>query len=182
MRKFVPFILLLFAGLIVSCKSTGVIQTDTHGVNADGNVWMNPPPTGQGLQIAVEPFPVPADSEVQGDFYLHIPTDVPFDVGRIEIAMNQGTHHMNMYRSTVAWPPDSGIARPVIFSHFNGKVDTVNVRYQAEFNATIVRNGGDMMVEAQVPYLNWYFPKLPDGSQTAVHFGANDTIVLENHY
>jgi hypothetical protein len=184
MRKFVPLILLLFAGLIVSCKSatTGVGPTSTHGVDAQGNVWMDPPPPEEGLQIDVQPFVVPDSAEVQGNFYLHLPSQVPFDVERIEIAMNQGTHHMNLYRSTVAWPPDSGIARKIVFRYLEGNVDTIAVRYQAEFNATIVRNGGDMMVEAQVPYLNWSFPKLPDGTQSAVHFGANDTLVIENHY
>jgi len=186
MKRLVPLILLLAAGLIVSCKSsnpTGVPPAgEAHGVDAQGNVWMNPPPSGEGLQIAVEPFAVPDSAEVQGNFYLHLPSDVPFDVGRIEIAMNQGTHHMNLYRWANLWPPDSGIPRPVIYRHLDGKIDTVQVRYQAQFNALIVRNNGDLMVEAQVPYLNWTFPTLPDGTQGAVHFGANDTLVIENHY
>ncbi|MEI8135398.1 MAG: hypothetical protein WCH46_10080 [bacterium] len=188
MKRILPILILFSSWVVVSCKSTGTIETQVwghsdHGVDGDKNVWMKAPPAGEGLQIAVQPFIVPGDSvEVQGNFYFHLPTSVPFDVGVIEIAMNEGTHHMNMYKSTVKWPADSGIPRPIVFTHLDGKVDTQNVRYQAEFNATIVRNGGDMMVEAQVPYLNWTFPKLPTGEQTSVHFGANDTVIIENHY
>jgi hypothetical protein len=186
MRRFIPIIMLLAAGFIASCKSTSnpttVGPTSTHGVDAQGNVWMDPPPPEQGLQIALEPFAVPDSSEVQGDFYMHLPTLAPFDVERIEIAMNSGTHHMNLYKWANTWPPDSGVARKAIFRYLEGNIDTMTVRYQAEFNATIVRTDGDMMVEAQVPYLNWTFPQLPDGTQSAVHFGANDTIVIENHY
>ena len=175
--------MLLAATVMVSCKSTNGAFTDTstHGVDASGNVWMNPPPPQEGLQIAVEPFDVPDSAEVQGNFYFHLPSTVPFDVQRIEIAMNEGTHHMNLYKTTTAWP-DSGIPRKIVFRYLEGNVDTFTVHYQAQFNATIVRNGGDMMVEAQVPYLNWTFPKLPSGEQTAVHFAANDTLIIENHY
>jgi hypothetical protein len=189
MKRFFPFVMIivLAGSMTMGCKSSsGPIAGPTHGVDASGNVWMNPPPTGEGLQIAVVPFQVPDSGEVQGNFYLHIPSDIPFNVGRIEIAMNEGTHHMNLYRWKNYWSPDSGIARSVIYTHLNGKVDTVSVRYQAQFNAQIVRTNGDLMVEAQVPYLNWDFPILsegPDaGSQTCVQFAANDTIVIENHY
>jgi hypothetical protein len=142
---------------------------------------MAAPPSGQGLQMALEPFDVPTDTEVQGNFYLHLPSDIPFDVDRIEIAMNEGTHHMNMYRSTVHWPSDSGVDRSIVFRHLNGTVDTTKIKYQAEFNATIVRNGGDLLVEAQLPYLNWELPKV-NGQQSVVHFGANDTLIIENHF
>jgi hypothetical protein len=185
MKRFLSLIMIMMlAGVIaVGCKSSsGPTAGDTHGVDAAGNVWMNAPPTGEGLQMAIQPFDVPADSEVQGDFYLHLPSDLPFDVGRIEIAMNEGTHHMNMYRSKVAWPPDSGVNRTMVFTHLSGKVDTQTIKYQPEFNATIVTNGGDLLVEAQIPYLNWTLPVLSNGNQSVVHFGANDTLVIENHY
>lgn len=177
MKRFLSLFTLLCAVAIVSCKSTGeLVDPDA------GNVSMKAPPPGMGIQIAIQPFDVPTDSEVQGNFYFKLPSDLPFNVGRIEIAMNEGTHHMNMYKSTVNWPKDSGTDRPVIFTHLDGKVDTVMIKYQAEFNATIVRNGGDMMVEAQIPYLNWVLPKLADGKQSVVHFEPNQTLIVENHY
>lgn len=182
MQRFLSLFTLLCAVAIVSCKSTGELPTtETHGVDADGNVWMKAPPAGEGLQIALQPFDVPADSEVQGNFFLHLPTDIPFDVGRIEIAMNEGTHHMNMYKNNIYWP-DSGDDRPVVYTHLNGKVDTVKIKYQAQFNATIVRNGGALLVEAQLPYLNWELPKLVGGKQSVIRFAANDSMIIENHY
>ncbi len=187
MKRFLPLFLLLVAFVISSCKSSTETVTQTHGNDADGNVWMKAPPPGEGIQIEVQPFTVPTGTEVQGNFYFNIPSNVPFDVGRIEIAMNEGTHHMNLYKTAFVWPPDSGVPAPVVFSHIDGKVDTVMVRYEAQFNATNVRtNGGDLMVEAQVPYLNWEFPKLTEGTsvgaQTCIHFDANQTLVIENHY
>lgn len=183
MKRFLPLFTLLFAFAIVSCKSTGELPTtETHGIDKDGNVWMNAPPPGEGLQIALAPFDVPNEAEVQGNFYFFLPNDVQFDVGRIEIAMNEGTHHMNMYKSTVAWPQDSGIDRGVVFTHLDGTVDTTKIKYQAQFNATIVANNGALLVEAQLPYLNWELPKLADGRQSVIRFKAKDTVVIENHY
>ena len=181
MKRFLPLIMLLAAVMIVSCKSTVMPVTETHGIDASGNVWMKAPPQGEGIQIEAMPFDVPSNTEVQGDFFMFLPSDIDFDVSRIEIAMNEGTHHMNMYRSNIKWPADSGIPRPVIYSHLEGKVDTANVRYQAEFNASIIWNESDMLVEAQVPYLNWTLP-LVNGHQSVVHFKAHDTLIIENHF
>lgn len=186
MKRFLPLLILLAAFAMVSCKSSTVVTptptSSSHGVDASGNVWMAPPPTGEGLQIQAMAFDVPNNTEVQGDFYMYLPSDIGFDVSRIEIAMNEGTHHMNMYRSRINWPADSGVPRPVIYSHLEGKVDTVNVRYQAEFNAKIIWNESDMLVEAQIPYLNWALPVLANGHQSVVHFYPHDTLIIENHF
>ncbi|MFI5264996.1 MAG: hypothetical protein ACHQM6_10815, partial [Candidatus Kapaibacterium sp.] len=92
MKRLFPLCLLLAASFMVSCKSTGLVaDSQSHGIDASGNVWMNPPPAGQGIQIDILPFTVPDSAEVQGNFYLTVPSNVPFNVGRIEIAMNNGT-------------------------------------------------------------------------------------------
>jgi hypothetical protein len=193
MKRFLPLLMLIAATVVVSCKSTtgpGVVGLNTtpsgHGVDAAGDVWMSPPPVGQGIQLSVLPFVVPDSSEVQGNFYFDFPSDVDFQVARIEIAMNEGTHHMNCFKSPLTWPQDSGVGRPMVMRRDNGKIDTIVIRYQPQFNSSIVWNASDMMVEAQIPYLNWVLPKLnvgPDaGKQTVVKLPATQHMIIENHY
>ncbi|MDP4220449.1 MAG: hypothetical protein Q8916_01095 [Bacteroidota bacterium] len=186
MKRFLSAVFIITVSFVVGCKSsTGPVINNgfsNHYTDADGNVQMDPPPIGEGIQMVIEPFDVPRDSDLQGDFYFHLPSDVDFNVGRIEIAMNQGSHHMNLFRSPVAWPPDSGMPRTMVFTRDNGKKDTVSVRYQPQFNSSIIWNEADLMLESQLPYLNWALPKLPDGTQAAIKLGANDTLIAEAHY
>ncbi len=189
MKKFLPLIVLLAAVMMVSCKSSTVVTpptpgTSSHGVDASGNVWMTAPPLGEGVQIEAMPFDVPNNTEIQGNFYLRFPSDIDLDISRIEVAMNSGTHHMNMYRSSLFAPPDSipSNARKIIYTDIHGKADTVSIPYQAQFRANLIWNQSDMLVEAQKPYLNWALPALPDRKQSVVHFAANDTLIIENHF
>src|SRR5947209_4989490 len=103
MRKLIPFLLVAMATVfIVSCKSTSTGPTvaynsngnnnggdntpGDHGIDPNGNVWLNPPATGDGIQIKIMPFYVPKDSEIQGDFFFDFPSNVDFEIGRIQIA------------------------------------------------------------------------------------------------
>jgi len=184
MKASISVLFLLIASLIVGCKSVSVPGDPhpSHYTDAQGNVQMDPPPPGEGIQLVIEPFDVPVDSEFQSDFYFHLPSDLPFNIGRVEVCMNQGSHHMNLFRSTTEWPPDSGISHTMIFHRDNGKTDTQIVKYQPQFNSSIVWNEADLMLESQLPYLSWSLPKLSDGTQTAIQLGANDPMIIEAHY
>ncbi len=188
MKRFLHLSMLLAAVVMVSCKSSTVVAPtsteSSHGIDVSGNVWMAAPPTGEGVQLEAMPFDVPNNTEVQGNFYLLFPSDIDIDISRIEIAMNAGTHHMNMYRSHLFAPPDSlpSIIRKVHYTDIHGKSDTVSIPYQAQFRANLIWNESDMLVESQKPYLNWSLPELPDGNQSVVHFLANDTLIIENHF
>jgi len=147
---------------------------------------MAPPPPGEGIQMAIPPFTVPDSTEVQGDFYFTFPSSIDYEIGRIEIAMNEGTHHMNCFKTPIVWPPDSGQPQKMIMRLEDGSVDTQAIRFQPEFNATIVWAASDMMIEAQIPYLNWILPVMHEGTdsgkQTVVKLPASQRMIIENHY
>jgi len=187
MKGYLPYIFFFAATIIASCKSTsGIGDYWSHGVDVNGNVYMTPPPPGQGIQINVLPFPVPDSTEVQGDFYFDLPSDVDFSVGRIEIAMNEGSHQMNCYKTISVWPADSGLASKTIMHFDNGNADTIITRFQNEFNTTIVRTNGNLIIESQLPYLNWTLPELNSGTDSAkqkvIQLSAKQHMVVESHY
>src|SRR5437588_379026 len=100
MNKFIAFSSLLAVVFLSSCATDpnnrlfnfGNTASPHHWVDAEGNAQMDAPPPGEGIQMRILPFVVPQDSEVQGNFYFEFPSDVDFQIGRIEIAMNEGTH------------------------------------------------------------------------------------------
>jgi hypothetical protein len=67
---------------------------------SDADVSLDPPENG--FQLVVGPFDVPAESELQDCYYFRVPQTTY--VTKFEIALNDGTHHMNMFR--VALPGD----------------------------------------------------------------------------
>jgi hypothetical protein len=179
-------LILLAACVVNGCNSIEVATGLTHGIDENGNVWMNPPPPGEGIQMAIQPFDVPKDTEIQGNFYFDLPSDVDFNVGRIEIAMNEGTHHMNCFVTPIIWPKDSGRARTAIMTKNDGIIDTQSIRYQFELNASIVWNQSDLMFEAELPYVNWSLPELfsstDSAQQPVIKLAARQHMVIESHY
>src|SRR5687767_14735095 len=59
-----------------------------------GDVQLDAPETG--FQLTVGPFDIPPASEIQDCYYFRVSEAT--NVNRFEIALNQGTHHMNMFR------------------------------------------------------------------------------------
>ncbi len=153
-------ILLVFAASIGfgSCRSTVTnppATTDGPGTDAQGNVTLPVPPADSGIQITFGPFSVPQGQEVQIDHWFKLPNDLPFDVGRIEIATNNGTHHMNLFR-TLNQHPDT---------------DEYNFASQAIWDES------DLMIEAQQHFIDW---SLPGG--IAVHLNKNEQMTMQVHY
>jgi hypothetical protein len=194
MKKIFILSMILGTALLNSCayessqSNSGVmsafpsIGSDRHWVDQDGNVQMDAPPPGMGIQMKIDAFDVPADTELQGNFYFSLPSDVPFTIGRIEIAMNEGTHHMNCFVTPLQWPIDSGLDRIMAMRKDDGSIENQKIKFQPEWNASIVWNQSDMMVEAQKSYLNWILPKTPDGKQTVVVLPARQRMIIELHY
>src|SRR5579864_686417 len=66
-----------------------------------------PPPVGQGVQMKLAPFAVPAGTEVQACYFFKV-SDLasgagldkaqPVDVHRVQIVQKAGSHHMNLFR------------------------------------------------------------------------------------
>lgn len=197
MKLLKVFIVLVSVGYLFGCKSSTAPTTTEHvSHDAAGNVILEPPAPGEGIQIEVDTFAVPVGKEMQADFYFQLPNDAPIYVDHIEIAMNSGSHHMNCFRTTLKFDQGQfGDTTPVvqhqmIFRH-DGKVDSQMVPMQKSFYVTTVWNNSDMMVEAQVDHLDWNMAKLGtdasvpvalQGKQTAIRLEAHQNMIIENHY
>lgn len=61
---------------------------------------INPPPAGQGFQLSVPEFDVPAGTDTQRCFFFAVPgtPDQEVWVNKYEIAQPVGSHHMNLFR------------------------------------------------------------------------------------
>src|SRR5437588_9770767 len=111
MKKVLAFTILSLFISLVSCSNDptratsngktfnikGFGSNSSHWVDASGNVQMDPPPPGEGIQIKILPFYVKSGTEDQEVYFFDFPSDVDFEIGRIEIANNEGTHHMNCF-------------------------------------------------------------------------------------
>jgi hypothetical protein len=188
-------------GMLFGCK------TSTESTPSDGNVSLAAPAPSEGIQIEVTPFPVPYGTEVQGDFYFQLPTTVPLNIGRIEVLMNDGTHHMNCYKTdfdffqsfkgdTIVYDKSqlgdttAVVYHAMVFRH-DGKVDSEVVPWQKSFYVTSVAANSAIMIEAQVSHLDWTLPVLPNdttvdaasrGKKTSVILQPHQNMIIENHY
>lgn len=59
---------------------------------------LEPPPTGGGFQLAIQPFDVPQGAEVQKCYFVEVPSDTDIWVNRITLALRPGSHHLNVFR------------------------------------------------------------------------------------
>lgn len=174
------------------CKSSTETTVDHLSYDSDGNVVLQPPAPGEGIQIIVDTFSVPLGKEVQGDYYFQLPNDVPITVGHIEIAMNKGSHHMNCFRMNDSFAiGDTNIYPRNMFFVHDGKRDTQTVVYQQTFYTNNVWANSDLLVEAQVDHLDWDLATMPSdtsvpenirGGKTVVQFQPHQRMIIENHY
>jgi len=150
-----------FSLVFSSCKDSSTDQTGDNNspvtYDKDGNVQMAPPPAGEGVQIVIDPFDVPQGQEVQQNYWLKLPSDVAFDVARIQIATNKGTHHMNLFRTS------ADKARP----------DTV----ENTFYSNALFESADLMIEAQQQYIDW---SMPEG--VAIRLDPHQQLIIQTHY
>ena len=65
------------------------------------------PAQGQGVQMKIAAFPVPANTEIQSCYFFKVsdleaaaglPADQPIEVHRVQIVQKPGSHHMNVFR------------------------------------------------------------------------------------
>jgi hypothetical protein len=76
---------------------------------------LEPPPSGQGVQIGTGEQPVPAGKEIQNCYFFKVsdllkdaglPTDKPFNLHKVEAFQNDGSHHMNIFRVKYPLTPE----------------------------------------------------------------------------
>ena len=115
------------------------------------------PPPERGIQIAVTAPAIPIGTEETACHYLKLPSDVDFDVDRIQIAVSGGSHHIHLYR-----PFDPSYQVPDGFEVCNAAVD---------FNVW------ELVAATQLPRSDW---ELPEG--VAYHFRAGEQVLVQTHF
>jgi hypothetical protein len=170
----------------MSCSEDPVPATETFSFDAEGNTVLQPPPAGEGLQVQLGPYDIPTGEEIQRDYYIKLPNEQDIYITKIEIAMNEGTHHMNFFRTTLDLPDTLSTRKTDVINYtYNGEKITEPVEYNDQsFTATTIFNESDILIEAQVSgkLFSWDLPKLSDGKQTIIHLKKHEPMILQIHY
>jgi hypothetical protein len=126
------------------------------GTRGDDEEVMLPPPA-RGVQIRVTAAAIPLGTEETACHYLKMPSEVDFDVDRIQIAVSGGSHHIHLYR-----PFDPNYQVP----------DGVEV-----CNRAVDFNVWELAAATQLPRSDW---ELPEG--VAYHFRAGEQLLVQTHF
>lgn len=115
---------------------------------------LDPPPAGQGFQVTLGPFDVPAGTEIQRNYYQKLPNDADIYVTKIEFKYSVGSHHLILYKT------DSNIV-----DHVEETFDLVNFEKL------------DMVAASQRRDFTW---TLPPG--VAIKLKAHQQMDFQTHY
>ncbi len=187
MRKLTLFCAFIIAGIFGGCSTTENGTTENFSFDADGNTVLTPPPPGEGFQVQIPAFEVPPGKEIQRDYYITLPNDEDYEVGKIEIAMNEGTHHMNFFRTAIpdsVIKPSNKVVGQIRYTN-NGKDTTQSCfYYDSSFYASSIFTESDILIEAQLAgkLYSWDLPKLADGSQATIRLVKHERMILQFHY
>jgi hypothetical protein len=133
-------------------------------------------PPAAGFQLTTPAFEVPAGTETQRCYFFEVPSDEPVLVHRFEIAQNDGTHHMNVFRVRtlrgLSGAPGESVLEGECWTSSNWSDWPLVVNSQ--------ESGGH--VNPQDPdshdgYTNW---ELPAG--VAMRFEPRELLMLQTHY
>ena len=140
----------------------------------------------QGISIRVPSFPVPAGHEEQSCYFMRLPdinAGQDFFINRIRLAMNVGSHHMNIFRvkTIIDLKPEDGM--PIKL----GPYDATVVMGHDDYHGSPCwgsANWADwpLVANTEVGYedrdaLDWH---LPDG--VATRFSPGEQIMIQTHY
>ncbi|HVV84887.1 MAG TPA: hypothetical protein VHE35_17605 [Kofleriaceae bacterium] len=138
-----------------------------------------------GLSIRTPEFDVAAGQEVQDCYFFQIPADEPDGtlwVDHLQLALNPGSHHMNVFRVGELRNLKPADGDPVDLGSVQGTVIHGGTPGTGECwkssnwsNWALVAN--DQQASADHPVLDW---KLPDG--VATKFTAGEWLMLQIHY
>jgi hypothetical protein len=87
-----------------SDQPTGSTPNDTTKTAAD--VTLAPPRTGEGFQVVLDAFAVPAGSETQRTLYVKLPNTDEIFVTWIEFEFNDGSRDVKIFKSDIVDVPD----------------------------------------------------------------------------
>jgi hypothetical protein len=139
-------------------------------------VLLEPPPSGQGFQLTTPAFDVAAGQEVQDCYFFQIPGEPGSNVNihKLEVAQNDGSHHMNVFRvRTVQRNPDGsarlGPENGAVSQGLNGMGECFRSSNWADWPLIINSQSGGTV--------DW---TLPDG--VVQRFTPGEWVMLQTHY
>jgi hypothetical protein len=142
---------LALAGASTACQpSTPVSPANTTTAN-----YLPAPAAGEGVQLTIGPFDVPAGTEVQKNFFLKLPVDQDVAIKRIQIAYPIGSHHCNIFKCDTQTFPD----------HVEDSFDAVPYEIF------------DMFAAAQTGALDW---TLPEG--VVIKLKKQQQLIVQTHW
>jgi hypothetical protein len=165
---------LLCAPLALSLACTqpdGQTTTSSSGNSSGANVdvKLDPPAAGQGWQWTTGEFEVPAATEQQDCYFFQVPGTgtEPVFVNKVTVAMNDGSHHMNLFR-----------VRTILgLNPANGAVQRAQNGMGECFKSPNWADWPLVMNSQQGGNIEW---ELPTG--VAHKFAPGEWIMLQTHY
>ncbi len=136
--------------------------------------------SADGLSIRTPEFEVPRGAEIQDCYFFDVPADGELWIDRVQLALNAGSHHLNLFRvkTIVSLSPDAG--EPVELGAVSGRV----VRGADNMECWRSSNWADwpLLANSQQssevePILDW---SLPDG--VAMQLAPGERLMLQVHY
>lgn len=136
---------------------------------APAPLTLDPPPAGEGFQIAAAPFLVQPGQEVYYCERVKLPVDADFDVQRIHARYSNGAHHLLVLSVDEEYPP------------LHGTCDAGTLGYELS-QEELVRNNLRFIGGSQTPYL-----ASPESDGTfdeglAIRVRKGATILLQQHF
>lgn len=160
----------LLARLTVGCdqqKPDQPLETE--------DVTLDPPPTPEdGFQYSIEPFDIGPGEEIQNCYFFEVPYDEDICVGRVVVAQNRGTHHMNIFR------PEQGTILDLDGEPGDavlGSTDRMNPCWRSGNWADWPLVMNSQQSTPDEPTYDW---TLPEG--VAMKFHAREKLMLQSHY
>jgi hypothetical protein len=140
----------------------------------------------EGLSIRLPEIVVPAGREEQTCFFVKAPDlngGQDFWVDRVRVAMNPGSHHLNVFRvrTLIDLRPDDGA--PIKLGSYDATVvyghqeDTTNPCWKSANWADWPLVANSQHSDAENPYSDW---QLPDG--VAMRFSPGEVLMVQSHY
>lgn len=134
----------------------------------------------EGFSVRTPEFPVASGEEIQDCYFFEVPDlggGADLMVDRLELALNPGSHHMNLFRVNTIRSLDPAAGEPVTLGGLTGTVIHAGECWKSGnwSDWPIVANSQQSAVDQ--PIVDW---KLPAGVATRFHPG--ERLMLQIHY
>lgn len=134
----------------------------------------------QGFWIRTPTFDVPAGTEIQDCYFFEVPDlDGGEDlwVDRLQLALNAGSHHMNVFRVNTVYDLDPADGAPVDMGSVDGTLIPGGECWKGPNWRDWPLVGNSQQGSAEDPIVDW---TLPDG--VAQRFAPGETLMLQIHF